>query len=377
MARREIDIGESRGPRNYEAEVTHLQGRLRLLNQAAEKNEALLKKTLERELELLQTDSLAGLIRVLVQDFAKSYAVDGVTLLLKDPQHEIRHLLTGSGLRLEDFPQVILVDSLSGIKPPLGFDCRPWLGPYSAIQHGGLFPGGRTIGSIAVIPLLRQQRLIGLLNFASLDPQRFTRQHSADFLAHLGVIAAICLENATNHARLLRSGVTDFLTGWHNRRYLQTRLKEELARAQRRSSSVACLMIDVDHFKEINDAFGHLGGDQVLRELAERMESCIRASDTAARFGGDEFAILLPDTTVADAALLAERLRQKTCAEPVDLGEGRIHMPSLSIGVGAIRPERNGRELNALADALLAEADAALYKAKNGGRGRVESAENP
>ena len=110
-------------------------------------------------------------------------------------------------------------------------------------------------------------------------------------------VAAVCLENAVNRARLLRAGITDFLTGWHNRRYLQQRLKEELARAQRRGGTIACLMIDIDRFKGINDGYGHLAGDNALKEIAHRVESQIRSMDTAARFGGDELAILLPEAT--------------------------------------------------------------------------------
>ena len=170
--------------------------------------------------------------------------------------------------------------------------------------------------------------------------------------------------------------MTDFLTGWHNRRYLHTRIKEELARAQRHGTSVACLMIDVDHFKQTNDVHGHLAGDQVLRELAQRIEGQIRGSDTAARFGGDEFAILLPETGVAEAALLAERIRQIVCSAPIDLGDGRSLPLSLSIGVAALQPRREERDLKAMADRLLAEADAALYRAKAQGRGRVEAAES-
>ena len=133
-----------------------------------------------------------------------------------------------------------------------------------------------------------------MLVFGSRDGSRFTADLASDYMAHLGVIAAICLENAVNRARLVRSGLTDFLTGFHNRRYMNARLREELARAQRDKRAVACLMIDVDHFKRINDAYGHLAGDSVLREVARRIDSEIRMSDTGARFGGDEFAIVLP-----------------------------------------------------------------------------------
>ena len=122
------------------------------------------------------------------------------------------------------------------------------------------------------MPLPRKDRATGALCFGSRDPARFTRHHGTDFLAHLGAVAAVCIENAVNRARLLRAGITDFLTGWHNRRYLQQRLKEELARAQRRGGTIACLMIDIDKFKSINDGYGHLAGDNALKEVAQRVE---------------------------------------------------------------------------------------------------------
>ena len=129
----------------------------------------------------------------------------------------------------------------------------------------------------------------------------------------------MCIENATNRARLLRAGITDFLTGWHNRRYLQQRLKEELARAQRRGGSISCLMIDIDKFKGINDGYGHLAGDNALKEVAQRVEGQIRSMDTAARFGGDELCILLPETSLTEAAHLAERIREGIAAHPFTL----------------------------------------------------------
>ena len=165
------------------------------------------------------------------------------------------------------------------------------------------------IRSVALIPLRRQDRLQGSLNFGSSDERRFSRHLATDFLAHLGVIASFAIENTINRARLVRSGLTDFLTGWHNRRYLNARLKEELARAQRQGTSLTCLLIDLDRFKQINDQHGHLAGDMALREAAQRVDAHIRGSDAAARFGGDEFVVLAPGITPDQAARLAERIR--------------------------------------------------------------------
>jgi two-component system, cell cycle response regulator len=210
------------------------------------------------------------------------------------------------------------------------------------------------------------------LCFGSRDATRFTRHHGTDFLAHLGAVAAVCIENAVNRARLLRAGITDFLTGWHNRRYLQQRLKEELARAQRHAGTMSCLMIDIDRFKSINDGYGHLAGDNALREIAQRVEAQIRSMDTAARFGGDELAILVPDATAAEAARLAERIREVVAAMPFVLTPQIERSLTVSVGVASITPGRHETDLKTVADRLLADADAALYRAKALGRNRVQ-----
>jgi diguanylate cyclase (GGDEF)-like protein len=210
------------------------------------------------------------------------------------------------------------------------------------------------------------------LCFGSRDPKRFTRHHGTDFLSHLGAVSAVCLENAVNRARLLRAGITDFLTGWHNRRYLQQRLKEELARAQRRGGTIACLMIDIDRFKGINDGYGHLAGDNALKEVAQRVDTQIRSMDTAARFGGDELAILLPEASAAEAATLAERIREVIAAVPFALTAEIERTLTVSVGVASVSPGRHETDLKAVADRLLADADAALYRAKAMGRNRVQ-----
>jgi diguanylate cyclase (GGDEF)-like protein len=220
--------------------------------------------------------------------------------------------------------------------------------------------------------LPRKDVTTGALCFGSRDATRFTRHHGTDFLAHLGAVGAVCIENAVNRTRLLRAGITDFLTGWHNRRYLQQRLKEELARAQRRAGTIACLMIDIDRFKSINDGYGHLAGDMALKEVAQRVESQIRSMDTAARFGGDELAVLLPESSSGEAVRLAERIRECVAAVPFVLTSQIERYLTVSVGVAAASPARHEADLKAVADRLLADADAALYRAKALGRNRVQ-----
>jgi two-component system, cell cycle response regulator len=364
-----------------------LKKRIVVLTAEAANNETIMKRTQARELTLLRADSLSQLLHAMVDGLRESYSLDAISVVLVDPQHEIRHLLVAGGDRPEEFKQILFVDSLIGLAPQLAVLHKPWLGPYVGADHHLLFPGavhtgavhtGATQGgaanlkSAALVPLPRKDRATGALCFASRDATRFTRHHATDFLAHLGAVAAVCIENAVNRARLLRAGITDFLTGWHNRRYLQQRLKEELARAQRRGGTIACLMIDIDRFKSINDGYGHLAGDAALKEVAHRVEGQIRSMDTAARFGGDELAILLPDASQAEAAHLAERIREVIANEPFALNSQVVRNLTISVGVAAVSPGRHENDLKALADRLVADADAALYRAKAMGRNRVQ-----
>jgi diguanylate cyclase (GGDEF)-like protein len=359
-----------------EAENHALQARLKELTEEVGRNDALLRKTQERELELLRAGSLAQLLERMIHGLKTSYQLDSVTLVLHDPQHETRHLLSGDGFLLEELAEVQFVDVLMTLAPQLANLERPWLGPFRKSDHELLLPATGQAGSLALIPLRRNEQLDGVLVFSSVDPLRFTRELATDFLAHLGVVAAICIENAVNRARLVRSGLTDFLTGFHNRRYLHARLREELARAQRASQPIVCLMIDVDNFKRINDQYGHLAGDAVLREVAQRIDAEMRMSDTGARFGGDEFAIVLPQGTVTDGERVAARVLHAVRSKPIAIGPQASEIVTLSIGVAAASPGAGMRDYKVLAERLIAEADAALYRAKSAGRNRVASSQN-
>ena len=349
-----------------------LKKRLAEITAEAANNESIMKRTQARELTLLRADSLGQLLHAMVEGLRESYSLDAVSVVLLDPQHEIRHLLMAAGDRPEEFKQVFFVDALVGLAPQLASLHKPWLGPFVGADHHLLFPGSAELKSAALLPLPRKDRATGALCFGSRDATRFTRHHGTDFLSHLGAVAAVCIENSINRARLLRAGITDFLTGFHNRRYLQQRLKEELSRAQRRGGSIACLMIDIDKFKSINDSYGHLAGDNALKEIAQRVESQIRSMDTAARFGGDELAVLLPDAGAVEAARLAERIREAISASPFSLTADVQRQLTVSLGVAAVAPGRHETDLKTVADRLLADADAALYRAKALGRNRVQ-----
>ena len=269
------------------------------------------------------------------------------------------------------FPNLIMVESMSGLAPQYIALSQPWLGMFAACDHQLICPDAAGMKSIAMIPLTHRGKLLGSINLCSTDPLRFTRDHASDFLAHMGIIASFCIENTINRARLLRSGFTDVLTGWNNRRYLTVRIGEELARARRDRTRLVCLMLDIDHFKRVNDTWGHAAGDAVLRELAQRIEGQVRASDVAARYGGEEFIVLLPNTNVDAAQKLAERIRAEIAAASIALPCGESVTVTASIGIAEVAPGPDSNDLKTLGDSLIARADVALYAAKSAGRDRV------
>jgi diguanylate cyclase (GGDEF)-like protein len=354
-----------------EAQLEATRRQLEELTAEVARNDEIMRRAQMRELRLLQAEHLDGLIRALIDGLRVSYGVDYVSLVLCDPDHDIRHLLLANGTPAEEFRDLLVVESIAGLAPQYIALQQPWLGSFAACDHQLICPDAANAKSIAMIPLSHRGKLLGSINLCSNDPMRFTHVHASDFLAHMGVIASFCIENVVNRARLLRSGFTDVLTGWHNRRYLTVRIGEELARARRDKSRLVCLMLDVDHFKRVNDTWGHAAGDVVLQELAQRIESQVRASDVAARYGGEEFVVLLPGTDVESASKLAERIRTEIAASPIVLPGGEEVTITASIGIAEVTPGPDDKDLKTLGDSLIARADVALYAAKSAGRDRV------
>lgn len=185
----------------------------------------------------------------------------------------------------------------------------------------------------------------------------------------LGLLAATALVTTTvvvRAGRLRLLSTTDRLTGLASRTAFEQRLQEELGRARRYERPLTVALLDVDHFKRLNDAHGHAGGDLVLRVLAETLVAALRRTDTVARYGGEEFALILPETSPAAALGRIEALRRMVAATPIDTGRGGgpVHV-TVSVGVAGW-PE-DGADIGE----VLARADARLYEAKRRGRDRI------
>jgi diguanylate cyclase (GGDEF)-like protein len=168
-------------------------------------------------------------------------------------------------------------------------------------------------------------------------------------------------------------GLTDSLTGVYNRRYIDRRLVEEIARARRQGYRISCMYIDIDHFKQVNDTVGHQGGDDVLREVAARIKAELRISDALGRFGGEEFVVLLIDADLESASMVAQRIRASVALAPVDLSTGEQVAVTVSIGVATLDDFERDHAIEGVAQDLVAQADTALYQAKANGRNRVVS----
>ena len=169
-----------------------------------------------------------------------------------------------------------------------------------------------------------------------------------------------------NYDRGITLALTDELTGLYNRRYLFAHLNEVLGRMAEGGNETALMLFDIDHFKQVNDRHGHPAGDRVLRELAERAVRQVRSVDLVGRLGGEEFVVVMPETSLSGAVVVAERLRVAVADEPFILQDNGGKLPiTVSVGIAV-----TGKTTDTL-ESLLKRADEALYAAKNAGRNRV------
>ena len=270
--------------------------------------------------------------------------------------------------------QAVSVAAGDGIAGRVAADGRPLLiedFAHDAWLRRPQRPRYRTASCI-VVPLLVRGRVIGVINLADKDTDAAFGAEDLSAVLMVAAHASWALQSSAFHGRMVtlrEQAVTDPLTGLFNRRFLETRLREETGRARRHGSAFAMLMIDIDNFKPYNDLEGHPAGDALLSAVAGVIRTVARDTDTVSRYGGDEFAVIAPETRVAEALLLAERLRESVAAHAFDLpglpGAGSL---TLSIGVAGFPADGDDP------DALVRSADNALYRAKAAGKNRVDRA---
>ncbi|MBA2383151.1 MAG: sensor domain-containing diguanylate cyclase [Actinobacteria bacterium] len=229
-------------------------------------------------------------------------------------------------------------------------------------DHGPDADGDGAVRAGVAVPLVQEDELLGYLAVYSHDGKAALGERAASDLTELALRAGPAIDNARRFREARQLADLDALTGLHNRRYFHEMLAREVARAHRYGRSLALVVFDLDDFKAVNDRIGHLAGDGVLAEAAERVRQVVRSADIACRVGGDEFAVILPESSLDDADQLCKRLEAAISARPVGQA-GRLH---LSAGVTEVRAEDT-------AVSFFERADEALYRAKAAGKGKVVS----
>ena len=245
--------------------------------------------------------------------------------------------------------------------PPNGRDVRSIEIGYRYTEEE-LARGGEPIHAGLAVPVPDETGRLGMLAVFTRSAGRFGDEAVHD-LEELAVRAGPAIENARRFREARQLADHDALTGLHNRRYFHETLVREVARAHRYDRRLALIVFDVDNFKAINDRIGHLAGDSVLAGLAERVRTVVRSADVACRIGGDEFAVIMPESAVTDATQLSQRLQATVSSRPI-VQAGRLE---LSAGVAELRQADDAAHLFELADE-------ALYRAKEAGKGRVVAA---
>ena len=221
------------------------------------------------------------------------------------------------------------------------------------------------------VPMVGRGRVLGVLSILGDDPERPFTQDDLDTLRSFAAQASVAMENVMLHQEAQRLSVTDPLTGLWNFRYFQLQADRELESAARFERPLSLLIIDLDHFKTVNDRFGHQVGDDVLVEVARRIQAATRVPDVVARYGGEEFVVLLPGTDAVGAVATAERIRQAVSASKVTITTAQDIAPmAVSCSIGVAEHPAHGTTVAG----LLRSADAAMYQAKAQGRDRVVAA---
>src|SRR5512133_619169 len=241
--------------------------------------------------------------------------------------------------------------------PPDGREARAISMSY---EYGALDVDDEAIRSGVAVPLPGETAQLGLLTIFTRATQPTFGESQVSELEELALRAGPAIENARRFREARQLADLDALTGLHNRRYFHETLAREVARAHRYERKLALVVLDLDDFKAINDRIGHLTGDAVIAESAERVRDVVRTADIACRVGGDEFAVILPESTLADADQLYRRLQAAVSARPI----GQAGRLSFSAGVAELKQEDDPTT-------FFERADEALYAAKERGKAQV------
>ncbi len=363
-----------------EESASSLKERLDAYMERARANEHKLRQFQDMELRLMGAESLPDLCRVLVEDYKEAFALDAVRLILIDSGNQLGAIFKSifndevpdNEQNIDLLEHINLISDYQGLQELDAMAVDPMLMPFDEAQHRRFFPASLgDLGSVAILPMHRHGLLLGMLCLGSLDANRYKPDMATDFLQRLALMAGVSLENAVNIEYLRQLSLKDTLTSASNRRYFFQRMQEEISRGQRQSHAVGCLYMDLDHFKRINDRYGHAAGDMVLIHISNIIQRTVRNSDVLARLGGEEFAVILPDISKFRMGEIAERIRLTVERQPCELTTNTEVDVSVSIGLSFFDLGQVVGEPLELGEALVHQADQALLYAKEHGRNLV------
>jgi len=220
------------------------------------------------------------------------------------------------------------------------------------------------VKSHLTLPLVVEGEIMGCISINSDQPNTYNVP-KLQFFSVFGYQMAASLKHIQRFSSVKREAIYDTLTNLFNRRHFEEKLSVETQMAFEGESNLSIIMVDIDHFKKVNDTFGHAGGDKVLREIASLLKSSVRKHDTVARYGGEEFVLLLPGAPLEPTNTVAERIRRSVENTPFDIGETQVRI-TISLGISNFPVHQTKSK-----EELVKMADLALYEAKRGGRNRV------
>ena len=326
------------------------------LLEQARRNERIARALFDIETEFMKHRECGGFVDCLVDRVRERFALDDVWLVLTDIEvnDRIHEVLVEQGALslIMRAPTVDFIRLTGNTRKPLLIS--------QPSHYRQMIPPDwhDHIGSMAVLPLLMDERVVGAMVLASTDATRYHPDMESLFLEQLAVKASLGLDSTWTREQLSRLATRDSLTGLRNRREMEAVLAKELSRSRRYGQPVSLLFIDCDDFKTINDTHGHDCGDAYLCFLASELQRLLREDDIVFRFAGDEFVVLLPNQSLDDASGIAERLRSHITEQAMAWGEHRIPL-CFSLGMA-------GNEDPGMNDfrSLLRFADQRLYEQK-------------
>ena len=307
--------------------------------------------------------SLEGISAVLVDRLPSVFSIDYFTLFLYDQDKRKLNLMCHNHPEIESSFSIPLSSSpIMEAAVLRGQYIREQDFSTSSYYRGADNPLFKK-GYFASIPLMIEQEIVGVLNINDVGQDSFD-VGDLDFILNLSEFIAMSISNAVLYEQANKLAVTDGLTGISNRQSVEKSLQIEFERSKRYNSPLSLILLDVDHFKDVNDTYGHQKGDEILIAFASLLKKACRANDIAARYGGEEFLMILPQSNAQGAFKIAERVREEMMKISFTGNESNF---AVTVSCGVAEFNKDYESINK----LIAAADQALYKAKNGGRNKT------